>query len=337
MEPTRQDVNNSDEIDLAQFFRWIGRGFKGAGHSILFGLASVRAIFLNNRLFFAGIIGLGLLLGVLYSQLLTQDLYKASMVLSCDYLNDQSLQSNIDKLNRLAPPALARELQIDEPMAKNIQRFEYKWIVSEDDVLETEVLRTELNAIAPAKKELIDKVVTKLENESKNAFEVNIFIFNPEDVKPLETAIVNYFRSNPYVKRRVEAQRAKLVNRKNKLLAESKKLDSLKAVMYANMEQFARLNRGSNNVILGEEKVSNPLDVFREDFNLYGQLQKTEEELYLQPDFEVVGGLASYRQRENASLTKILFISFLISVAMGYVIIGVWKFDRYLATYPTKS
>src|SRR5687768_15089564 len=101
MEPAKQELKGSDEIDLTQFFRWIGRGFTKLGNSMLFGMASMRNLFLNNRLFFVGIIILGLVLGVLYSQLLKKEFYKTSMVLSCDYLNTQILENTVEKLNLL--------------------------------------------------------------------------------------------------------------------------------------------------------------------------------------------------------------------------------------------
>src|SRR5688572_10453187 len=92
---------NSDELDLTRLFQWIGRGFNRAGNSLLYGLAAIRNIFFSNRLFFFGIITLGVLLGIAYYKLLTKKYYKTSMVLSCDYLNTQILANTIEKLNLL--------------------------------------------------------------------------------------------------------------------------------------------------------------------------------------------------------------------------------------------
>src|SRR5688572_29709127 len=118
---------SSDEIDLTQFFRWIGRGFSRTGQGILYGLAGLRNLFFNNRLFFIGIISLGLILGAIYSELLKKKYYKSSMVLSCDYLNTQILSNTIDKLNLLSreksKEGLAEVLNIDVSIAKNVQEF----------------------------------------------------------------------------------------------------------------------------------------------------------------------------------------------------------------------
>src|SRR5687767_4389864 len=96
-----QDIRpkNSDEIDLTQFFRWIGRGFNRVGNSILYSLATLRNLFFEHRLFFSLIIISGLIVGVIYSELLNKKFYKSTMVLSCDYLNTQILKNTIEKLN----------------------------------------------------------------------------------------------------------------------------------------------------------------------------------------------------------------------------------------------
>jgi hypothetical protein len=341
MEPTKQDNRPSDEIDLTQFFRWVGNGFTRLGHQVLYGLASLRNLFFSNRLFFAGIILIGLVLGGIYSQLLKKKFYRTSMVLSCDYLNTQILENTIEKLNLLANEeggeGLAEELNLDLAIAKNIQRFEFAPFVSEDDVIEMEVLRTQLNAVAADKKDIVEKVISKLQIENKNAYEISAYVYNPDIVKPLETAFVNYFQGTPYIKHRMEINKANLQERRNKLERESRKLDSLKAVLFQNYQELGKTNRGSGNVFLGDEKLADPLAVFKEDLVMHQELQQIERDLYLRSDFEVVDGFTTFQEPESDSLFKTLFISFWISIAMGYLIIGAWRFDRYLARYDTKT
>jgi len=340
MEPTEtRPKGNSDEIDLAQFFRWIGRGINRIGDLIIYVLATLRNIFFTNKIFFIGIIIVGMALGATYSELLKRKFYKSTMVLSCDYLNTQILQSTIEKLNLLCAEGgregLAEILKIDIPTAMNIQLFEFKPFVSEDDVVEMEVLRTQLNNVAADKKELVEKVIKKLEIENKNAYQITVQVYNPDIVKPLEKAIVNYFSTNPYIKRRVEINDLNLKQRKAKLISESEKLDSLKVILYQNYVTMGRSGRGSNNVILSDENLAGPLDVFRHDLELNTQLMEIEEELYIKPDFEVVDGFTTFKQPESAGLTKIMIVSFMLSWMMGYLIIGTWKFDKMLAKYPT--
>ena len=341
MESNETRRKNTDEIDLTQFFKWIGRGFNRLGNSVLYSLATVRNLFFNNRLFFLGIIFLGLVLGTVYSELLKKKYYKTTMVLSCDYLNTQILDNTIEKLNLLCQEAerdgLAEVLKIDAHTAKNIQNFEFEPFVSEDDVVEMEVLKTQLNNVVADKKDLIKKLVSKLEIENKNAYEISVLVYNPDIVKPLEKALVSYFKSNDYIRRRIEISKVNLTSRRAKLLKESTKLDSLKAVLVQNYQLVGKTSRGSNNVILGEEGLTNPLDVFTQDLQINEEILEIDQKLYLQPDFEVVEGFTTFKQPESASLFKILFISFWISFLMGYLIIAVWRFDQLLSKYPIKG
>lgn len=338
MEDQKQRPNSTDEIDLAQFFRWIGRGFSNFGRSIIAGIAGLRNLFYRNRVFFIGIIILGLILGACYSELLKKDYYKSSMVLSCDYLNTQILSNTIDKFNLLAREkdrvGLQDALGLDSVIAKNIQKFEFKPFVSEDDVVEMEVLKEQLNNVTGEKRELVDKVIDRLEIENKNAYEISVFVYDPDIVKPLEKALVNYFRNNNYIKQRIAINQRNLEVRKVKLQAELGKLDSLKVVLFQNYQSLGRRNRGSNNVVVGgEEGLSNPLDVFTRDLELHQELQEIERRLYLSPDFEIVDGFTSFKEPESASLADILAISLILSIIIGYLVLGAYRFDRMLAKY----
>lgn len=338
MEDQKQRPNSTDEIDLAQFFRWIGRGFSNFGRSVIAGMAGLRNQFYKNRVFFIGIIVLGLILGALYSEVLKKDYFKSSMVLSCDYLNTQILSNTIDKFNLLAREkdrvGLQNALGLDSVIAKNIQKFEFKPFVSEDDVVEMEVLKEQLNNVTGEKRELVDKVIDRLEIENKNAYEISVFVYDPDIVKPLEKALVNYFRNNNYIKQRIAINQRNLEVRKVKLQAELGKLDSLKVVLFQNYQSLGRRNRGSNNVVVGgEEGLSNPLDVFTRDLELHQELQEIERRLYLTPDFEIVDGFTSFKEPESASLADILAISLILSIIIGYLVLGAYRFDRMLAEY----
>lgn len=341
MEQDKQRPGSSEEIDLAQFFKWIGRSLTNFGNSIIAGIAGLRNTFYSNRVFFLGIIILGMILGVLYSEVIKKDFYKSSMVLSCDYLNTKILNNTIDKFNLLAEEksadGLQRELNIDEATAKNIQEFEVRSFVSEDDVVEMEVLREQLNNVTDEKKDLVDKVIDRLQIENKNAYEISVFVYDPAIVKPLEKALVEYFRSSNYIQRRIESNRQTLLARREKLQGELKKLDSLKVVLFQNYQTLAQKSRGSNNVVVGgDEGLTNPLEVFSTDLELHEELQDVERRLFLSPDFEIVDGFTSFQEPESASLPDILAVSLLLSILVGYLILGAYRFDRMLAEYPKK-
>ena len=86
----------------------------------------------------------------------------------------------------------------------------------------------------------------------------------------------------------------------------------------------------------GEEGLTNPLDVFSKDMELHDELQEVNKKLYLSPDFEIVDGFTSFKEPESASLPDVLAISLLLSILIGYLILGAYQFDRMLANYPIK-
>lgn len=341
MENRDPNPRPSDELDLSQIFTSIGNFFVRIGDGILYFLASLRNLFFNNRIFFAGVILAGLALGAVYSELLKKKFYKSSMVLSCDYLNTQTLANTVEKLNLLCDElereGLSELLQIDAATAKNIQKFEFEPFVSEDDVVEMEVLRTQLNNVAADKKDLVEQVITKLEIENKNAYEITVQVYDPAIVKPLERALVKFFTSHSYIKKRIEITRENLLKRKDKLVSDSRKLDSLKQVILENYQTFGKTSRGSNNVILSDEQLSNPLELYQQGLEINSEILDIEKKLYINPDFEVVDGFTTFKEPDSASLFKILIIAFFVSVLVGYLIIGAWKFDAMLAKIDTKS
>jgi len=342
MDENKTRNQSSDEIDLSQVFKWIGKGFRNFGNSILNGLASLRSTFFENKKFFGLVIVSGLTTGVLYSELLREKFYKSSIIISCDYLNRRIVESTIEKLNLLCDEdereGLSKELNVSTTTAKSILEFESKPFVSENDIVEMEVLKEQLNNVAEGKKDIVKKVFSRLEIDNKSAFQISVRISDPDIVSNLDSSIVNYLKSNDYVKRRIEITKSNLLEKKAKLLQESKRLDSLKSVLFRSFDNMARQSKqGSNNVILSEKPLTDPLSVFSQDINFYNEIQVIDTRLYLQPDFEVVDGFTAFKEPESTSLPKILTISFFASWIIAYLILGLFKFDRYLAKISKES
>ena len=342
MDENKPKSQSSDEIDLSQVFKWIGNGFRNFGNSILKGIAGLRNVFFENKRFFVVVIISGLALGFSYSEFLNKKYYKSSMILSCDYLNRRIVESTIDKLNLLCGEVeregLSKELNIPVTTAKNILKFESKPFVSEGDIVELEVLKEQLSSLAKDKQEVVTKVLAKLEIGNKNTFQISILITDPDIVSKLDSAIVKYLKSNDFVKRRLEITKVNLLERKQKLLQESVRLDSLKSVLFRSFDNMTKQSKqGSNNVILSEKPLTEPLSVFSQDLSFYSEIQAIDTRLYLQPDFEVIDGFTAFKEPESASLPKILVISFIISWLAGYLILGLYKFDSYLAKLSKES
>ena len=337
MSDNQRQSGGNDEIDISQIFHWIGNGFRNFGNTILFSLAGLRQTFFDYKIFFAITILAGLSFGWFYSEGLSKKYYKSTMILSCDYLNRQIVENTIQKLNLLCGEpervGLSEELGIDIGTAKNIQKFESKSFISETDIVELEVLKEQLSNVAAEKKDLVKKVIDKLELDNKAAFQISVLIYDPSIVRNLDSAVTKYFRNNDYVKKRIEITKTNLLLKKKKLVSESNKLDSLKLVLFKNFESMAaaQAKQGSNNVILNDKIIADPISVYREDAIFYNEIQDIDRLLYIQPDFEVIDGFTSFKEPESASLLQVLILAFFVSIITGYVILGAWKFDRFLS------
>jgi len=330
--------SNSDEIDLGVLFSKIGNFFVNIGTGFMRFLALLRRIPIENKTLFITLIFIGVAGGVSYSLLLKKKFYSTTMILSSEYLNNRIVDNTIDKLNLLADEddlqGLARVLNIPNELAKNIYDFDSKPFVAESELIELEILKEQLKNFQSDQKneKVIQQVIERIEIENRHAYEITVRVYNPTVVSKLELALVNYFKNNDYLRKRVEITRSNRLLRKQKLIKESQKLDSLKAVIYANYQNMAAQSRqGSNNVILSDKAVTNPIEIFNQDINFYNEIQAIDRALYLQDDFEVVDGFTEFSKPASDGLLRTSAYTILIAIGLGYLIVALLSFNRYLA------
>lgn len=327
---------NSDEIDLGVLFSKIGDFFKNIGLGFLRFLALLRRIPIENKTSFIILIVASIVVGISYSILLKKTFYSTTMILNSEYLNKRIADNTIEKLNLLArendKKGLANVLQIPDTLAENIHDFEAKPFVDEAEIIELEVLKEQLkNAQTGGNENVIKNVIERIEIENRHAFEITVRVYNPTVVRELEIALVNYLKNNDYLKKRIEITKSNMLARKQKLLGESQKLDSLKSVIYANYQSMAAQSRqGSNNVILSDKAVTNPIEIFNQDINLYNEIQSIGRLLYLQNDFEVVDSFTEFSKPSSAGTAKVSVIAILIAIGLGYLLVALLSFNKYL-------
>ncbi len=338
MTENQKQVPNSDEIDLGVLFSKIGDFFKNMGLGFLRFLALLRRIPLENKPSFIILIAASIIVGISYSTFLKKKFYSTTMILSSEYLNKRIVDNTIEKLNLLTDEddkkGLASVLQISNELAKNIHDFEAKPFVAESELIELEVLKEQLKNFQSDNKneKVIQQVIERIEIENRHAFEITVRVYNPTVVRELETALVSYLRNNDYLKKRVEITKSNLLARKQKLVGESQKLDSLKAVIYANYQNMAAQSRqGSNNVILSDKAVTNPIEIFKEDIDLYNEIQSIDRFLYLQDDFEVVDGFTEFSKPTSPGPIRTFGYAILIAIGLGYLLVALFSFNKYLS------
>ncbi len=335
---SQKPADRADEIDLGQLFTKIGAFFASIWFGFMRFLALIRRVPIENKATFLLLIAGAIVVGSLYANLLKKKFYETSMILSSDYLNKRIVDNTIEKLNLLAREkdsgGLAHVLQIPDSLAKNILGFEAKPFVKETDIVEIEVLKEQLkNAQIDSKnKDVIDQVIKRIEIENRHAFEITVRVYNPTIIRDLENALILFFRDNDYVKKRIEITKTNLLAKKQKLVKDRQKLDSLKEIIYSNYKSMATQSRqGSNNVILSDKAVTDPVQIYQQDIIAYNELESVNRDLYLQPDFEVVTRFTQFSEPSSASQVKIIAITILGAIVLGYLIIALSTFNQYLS------
>jgi hypothetical protein len=334
---SQKPADRADEIDLGQLFTKMGDFFASVWFGFMRFLALVRRVPIENKAIFLLLIAGAIVVGSLYANLLKKKFYETSMILSSDYLNKRIVDNTIEKLNLLAREVdtrgLARVLRIPDSLAKNILEFTAKPFVKETDLIELEVLKEQLkNAQLESKnKDVIDQVIKRIEIENRHAFEITVRVYNPTIIRDLENALILFFRDNDYVKKRIEITKTNLLAKKQKLLKDRQKLDSLKEIIYSNYKSMAMQSRqGSNNVILSDKAVTDPVQIYQQDIIAYNELETVNRDLYLQADFEVVTRFTQFSEPSSASQVKIIAIAILGAIVLGYLIIALSTFNQYL-------
>lgn len=328
----------SDEIDLSRLFSKIGDLFRGIGTGFIRFLALLRSIPLRNKLLFSVVIVTTIVCSIFYGLFLKKKFYESTMIINSAYLNKRIIDNTIEKLNLLAEEknksGLAKLLNLNDSVAAKISKFEAKPFVAETDVIELEVLKEQLKSARDNSKNpgVIDQVIQRIEIENRHAFEITVRTFSPTVIVELQSALVNFLRNNDYVKKRIEINRQGLLQRKEKLLIESGKLDSLKELIYANYKSMAEKERqGSNNVILSDRSITNPIDVYGQSILIYNEIQSIDRELHIQSDFEVVDGFTEFSEPASASLSKMVAQAFILGIGIAYLLVALGNLNTYLS------
>lgn len=340
VEKNQNSNHNSDEIDLRELFSAIGNFFSNIFFNfILFIVGIKNAIVKNIKL----IVILGLVGGILgiIAHFVTPDVYKSSILLRSTYLNGRLMESTIDKLQLLAEDEnreqLAKVLDIDTAIANNIVGFSYEPFVSEEEIIELEVFKEQLKSEIEDEA-IINRFVDRLRMDNKSTYRIYVEVLDRSLISDLEEPLINYFKNNPFVSKRLEIQEQNLKLEVQSIEEELTELDSLKEILFKNFKTVGERDReGSNNVILADEQTTNPISVFNESRKAYAKKLEIEKELYLTPQFELIDGFTVYSQPASAGLIKLGFYGGLIGLGIAALIIMINLFFQYLDRIEQKT
>jgi len=324
--------NSSDEIDLRELFSAIGNFFKNIFIGIIMLIVHFRNATVKHFkiILFFGIIG-GFT-GIALNYVLP-DYYSSYMLINSKHSSGRLMENSVDKLQQLCEEQnytqLAKILDIDSSQSKNLKGFSYEPFISEQEIVELEVLKEQLKGQIDDE-ETINKFVEKLKLDNKATYKVFVHVFDNDGLAELQKPLVNYFKENQYVSKRLEIEKQNLKDKASNIKEELARLDSLKRIL---MDSYNLLTdngkTGSNNVILSEEKLD-PISVFEESKSQYRELQRVEQEIYLMPSFELIDGFTVFSKPDSPSLIKLGFYSGLIGLGVAYIIILIIGFNKYL-------
>lgn len=182
---TNQNSNTSEEIDIIQFFSYIGRGFRnffrgiGRFFAAIFHVIILLLILIQKNIFyFIGALVLGIIAGMILENI-KQPVYTAKMIVEPNYESSKQLYNQIDFFNELAVSndsvMLARVMGITPHEASSVKSIEIEPLVDEKQKLE-----------------LYDRFIKQLDTLTQKSFDYQTFASNFNDYDALyHTITVN--------------------------------------------------------------------------------------------------------------------------------------------------
>ena len=328
------DNYREDEIDLRKVFQAIGKGFVNIGKAFVNFVIRIKRVSVAYKLFLIISIALGISAGITYNKM-SKPYFNTSMLLSSEYFNARLVENNIDKLNTLCGEeeklGLANVLGINADIAKNIKGFDFEPLVSEQDIVDVEVLKQKLEELK-VKDPDISKVINQIQIQNKKTYILTVQVFDNTIVGNLEESLVKFFRNSPFVRNRININKSSQLALISKLEHDLKQLDSLKRLFNLNLRANAgrKSESTSSSVYVGESGMLDPTSFYDQSVSLYRQLQYAQKRAELGDDFELIDGFTVFSKPESPGLVKTTLSSLLTFMGISYLLIILIETNRYL-------
>ena len=326
MNDTNSNSPKEDEIDLRKLFEAIGNFFV----SIWFWLMSLILGFRYLTLKFKILILVAILVGAgwaLYNTKSVTPYYQGSIIVKSAYLKDRVMQNLVSDLN--GDTDLSLSLSLPDSIINQISGFSFEPLLDEEKKLEIEKLKVWMTAskVNPGYQAIITNTLT----ERMQSYEIIVNTFEPAIIKDVIEALGRYCTNYEYVKKRLDIDRQLKEKRKAKLIIESAKLDSLKQVVFQNLEARSTDTRqGSNNVILADVEGSNPLNFFDQELKFFNQILAIDRALVLRENFQIFDGSIQMTSPASPSFINNATIGVGYALAIAYILIFLIQINAYL-------
>ncbi len=321
-----------DEVDLRKLFQAIGKGFFNIGKAFINLIIRIRRVSISYKILLIAMVLIGIIAGIAYNKV-SKPYYTTSMLLSSEYFNGRLVENNVGKLNTLCEETdrvgLAKVLNIESEIALNIKGFDFEPMVTEQDIVDVEVLKQKLEELK-VKDPDIEKVIEQIEIQNKKTYVITVRVFDNTIIGNLQESLVGYFKNNPFVSNRIKVTKKSQLALINKLQRDLIQLDSLKNLFNLNLKANAGRKGETANVYVGESGSLDPVRFYSQSVFLYGKLQEAEEKITLADDFEVIDGFTVFSKPESPSTIIAIVISLLGFIGLAYVLIIFIETNKYL-------
>ncbi|HAA11890.1 MAG TPA: hypothetical protein DCE41_09395 [Cytophagales bacterium] len=332
-EPKNTTTSPSDEIDLRALFVAVGNFFRRLSLNILYLIIFLRnAVFRHKVILIIGGVA-GLIGGYAYHNV-ARPFYTSSMVVNSYYFKGNLIQNAFDNLNELCSEGnhitLGEKLHIDSLSASYLKSFSLEPIISEESILETEALISQLDVGEDAR--LIESLRSRIAIENQTTYKVIAEVFNNQVFPELDSAVVKFLLENKFIQKRIDVSRIDVRAKADKLRAEQLRLDSLKGLVYLTYAKLAAEdNQGNNNVYVDSEaRMLDPLSIFREDLRLYDEEQGLRRKLELRDEIEIIDGFTLFTRPQTPSRKKAMIYGFALGFGLALLLGFLLDFNRYL-------
>jgi hypothetical protein len=294
---TKESFKANDEIDLGTVFNKLFSYIKSFFKGFIKTLFQIIDRIYNNLKLLTILVILGAIGGSLYF-FMKKPFYESSMTLSSEYFKGELLENSIHNLNEVCEErnskVLGSLLQIPALKAQRIKSIKVSPIISNGYQLLLDLYKQD--------KRYQGKLDSLLLYNDQSNFQLIVEVYDTAALRGLDTVLVNYIRQNQFVRKRIAVDRINLENLQQKLKRESGSLDTLKRNLASSIKSSGDAGRsGTNNVILGEKNV-NPIDIYREDLEIYNRRQEIERQLALNAEIEIIEKFIPFGAPKSGSL-----------------------------------
>lgn len=331
-------LKSSDEIDLSELFRVLGKSASRTFSKMMGTLARVRSVSIKHRKLLLSLAVIGGAIGCSW-HFLGKKYYDASMIIYCSYLDSKTLTTVFENVNGMCTDSedslkqLSSILSIDYETAKALKSIGLAPFLSREQNLLLQSFSEKLEKMTDKdeSKSLVDEMRSLSGNA--NTFLITLKLYDPGASNKLQNGILKFLQDNDYIQKRMLDRRVTLEEKSKKLQRESRTLDSLKHLVNSNFLRLMQLtHEGSNNVILSDKMILDPIAIYQKDLELFNDILSVKSQLFLKNDFEIVSDMQVNLKPANKNIVKNSVVYSAIGLLVGYVLLCLSYFDQYLAS-----